>query len=195
MSGFLRDLRCAFRLLAKSPAFTAVAVLTLAIGIAANTAIFSAVYPILFAPLPYRHANRILMIWDIFQGERSDITFHTFREVSARSYSFEAVGVLEPWRPTMSGLSQPALGASRAHILAMMLGQGMLLTILGSLIGLAGAAFVTRAMAALLFGVSRFDPITYFGVIGLLALVSAAACWAPAWRATKIDPNVALRYE
>ena len=107
MSGLLRDLRYALRLLAKAPAFTAVAVLTLAIGIGANTAIFSAVYPILFAPLPYPHASRIVMIWDIFEGERSDITFHTFREVSSRSHSFDAISALEPWRPTMSGLSQP----------------------------------------------------------------------------------------
>jgi len=107
MSGFLRDLRYAFRLLAKSPAFTALAVLTLAIGIGANTAIFSAVYPILFAPLPYPHSSRIVMIWDIFQGERSDLTFHTFREVSSRSYSFDAISALEPWRPTMSGFSEP----------------------------------------------------------------------------------------
>jgi putative ABC transport system permease protein len=107
MSGFPRDLRYAFRFLAKSPAFTAVAVLTLAIGIGANTAIFSAVYPILFAPLPYPRASRIVMIWDIFQGERSDLTFHTFREVSSRSYSFDAISALEPWHPTMTGLWQP----------------------------------------------------------------------------------------
>jgi putative ABC transport system permease protein len=107
MSGLLQDLRYAFRLLAKSPAFTAVAVLTLAIGIGTNAAIYSAVYPILFAPLPYPHSSRIVMMWDIFQGERSDITFHTFREVSSRSYSFDTTSALEPWRPTMTGVSQP----------------------------------------------------------------------------------------
>jgi ABC-type lipoprotein release transport system permease subunit len=50
-------------------------------------------------------------------------------------------------------------------------------------------------MIALLFGISRLDPVAYGGAIALLAAVSAVACWAPAWRATKVDPMVVLRYE
>jgi putative ABC transport system permease protein len=88
-----------------------------------------------------------------------------------------------------------ALGASRGNILSLVIGQGMILATLGSAIGLVAAAAVSPAMIALLFGVSRLDPITYFGVIVLLGGVSAAACWAPAWRATKVDPMVVLRYE
>ncbi|HKF39770.1 MAG TPA: hypothetical protein VKB21_01725, partial [Candidatus Acidoferrum sp.] len=53
----------------------------------------------------------------------------------------------------------------------------------------------SRALGSLLFGVSRLDRITYFSVIALVVFVSALACWAPARRATKVDPNVALRYE
>ena len=68
MGNVLQDLRFALRLLAKSPAFTAVAVLALALGIGANTAIFSAVSPILFEPLPYPQASRIMMILDIFRA-------------------------------------------------------------------------------------------------------------------------------
>jgi putative ABC transport system permease protein len=69
----------------------------------------------------------------------------------------------------------------------------MTLTGLGVLIGLGGAAAATRAIATLLFGVSRLDPITYLGVIGLLAAFSAIACWAPAWRAARVDPSITLR--
>ncbi|MGB7434893.1 MAG: ABC transporter permease [Candidatus Acidiferrum sp.] len=63
--------------------------------------------PILFAPLPYPHAGQVMMIWDIFQGSRSDVTFHTFRELTTRSYSFESAAALEPWRPTMTGANEP----------------------------------------------------------------------------------------
>jgi len=94
-------------MLAKAPGFTALAVLTLALGIGANTAIFSVVSPILFEPLPYPHAGRIVMIWDIFEGSRSDVTFHTYRELARRTYSFDALAGMEPWRPTMTGPAEP----------------------------------------------------------------------------------------
>jgi putative ABC transport system permease protein len=86
-----------------------------------------------------------------------------------------------------------ALGASRGEILALVLRQGMALTVLGIAIGLAGAATATRALASMLFGISALDPITYAGVIAVLALVSAIACWTPAWRAARVDPSVTLR--
>src|SRR5207302_10111538 len=68
------DLRHAVRQLRADPSFTAVAVCTLALGIGASTAIFSAVNPVIFEPLPYPHAARVLMIWDTSQGTRADIT-------------------------------------------------------------------------------------------------------------------------
>jgi len=88
-----------------------------------------------------------------------------------------------------------ALGASRHSILALVLRQGMTLTGFGVVIGLAGAIAVSKALGALLFGVSRLDPLTYAAVIGVLAVVSVIACGVPAWRAARIDPMVALRYE
>jgi hypothetical protein len=106
-SSFVQDLRYGFRMLWKSPGFSVVAVLTLALGIGATTAIFSAVNPILFEPLPYPRASRILTIWDTFQGKHSDVTFHTYREVAARNRSFESISVLEPWQPTMTGPAEP----------------------------------------------------------------------------------------
>ena len=88
-----------------------------------------------------------------------------------------------------------ALGATRANILALVLRQGMLLTALGVAIGLVGATAATQAVTAMLFGISRLDPITYFGVIALLAIVSAIACAVPAWRAARVDPAITLRAE
>src|SRR5258708_6754347 len=87
------DLRYGARRLRKNPGFAAVSVLTLALGIGASTAIFSAVNPILFEPLPYPNPGRIVMIWDIFNGARGDVTFHTYREVAERSRSFDALAV------------------------------------------------------------------------------------------------------
>ncbi|HEX3159493.1 MAG TPA: ABC transporter permease [Gemmatimonadaceae bacterium] len=88
-----------------------------------------------------------------------------------------------------------ALGASRGRIVVGVLRQGMTLTGLGVAIGLAGAAAASQSIAALLFGVSRLDPVTYLGVVTLLGLVSLIACWVPAWRAARVDPAIALRTE
>ncbi|HKW89828.1 MAG TPA: ABC transporter permease [Candidatus Acidoferrales bacterium] len=107
MRHLLQDVRYAWRMLAKAPGFTIVAVLTLALGIGANTAIFSAVNPILFEPLPYAHPERILMIWGIFQGERSQISFHNYRELLGRNLTFDALAIFEPWQPGMSGRDEP----------------------------------------------------------------------------------------
>jgi ABC-type antimicrobial peptide transport system permease subunit len=88
-----------------------------------------------------------------------------------------------------------ALGATRADILSLIVGQGMTLAALGVVIGLVGAAAATRGLTTLLYEVTALDPVTYGGVVVLLAAVSAAACWLPAWRAARIDPTAALRSE
>jgi putative ABC transport system permease protein len=88
-----------------------------------------------------------------------------------------------------------ALGAQRAHVLGLVLGQTLTLTALGTGLGLAGAAAMTRALRALLFGLTPLDPATFIGVAALFAIVATLAALLPAHRATRVDPLVALRNE
>jgi putative ABC transport system permease protein len=88
-----------------------------------------------------------------------------------------------------------ALGATTRGVLAMVIGQGLKMTMIGLGAGLAGAFVLTRWMASQLFEVSATDPLTFVVVGVLLSVVGLAACFVPARRAAKVDPMVALRYE
>jgi predicted permease len=88
-----------------------------------------------------------------------------------------------------------ALGAGAPAVLRLVLSQGMVTTIVGVTIGLAGSFVLTRAMQSLLFGVSATDPVTLAGVALLLGFAALLASYIPARRASKVDPIVALRYE
>lgn len=103
------DLRLAARRLLHAAGFTVVSALTLALGIGASTAIFSAIKPVLLEPLPYPHSSRLVTIWDVFKGERADVTFHTYREILARSRSLGALAAADkiPWQPTLINAMQP----------------------------------------------------------------------------------------
>ena len=88
-----------------------------------------------------------------------------------------------------------ALGAQPGNILGLVVRQGMQLAVIGIALGLVGAAFLTRVMASLLFGVSATDALTFGAVAALLAVVAFFATAIPARRATAVDPMVALRDE
>jgi len=88
-----------------------------------------------------------------------------------------------------------ALGAQRRRIVAMVMRQGLLLTIAGTVIGLAGAVALTRVMATMLFGISATDLATFSVVPLVLLIVAVLACFVPAHRATRVDPQVALRVD
>jgi predicted permease len=88
-----------------------------------------------------------------------------------------------------------ALGAAQSSVLTQVMRQGLLLTSVGVVAGLAGALGLNRVIASLLFGVEPTDPVTIVGVVATIALVAAAACWVPAWRASRVDPSDVLRQD
>ena len=88
-----------------------------------------------------------------------------------------------------------ALGAQPRQVLRLVAGQGLRLTLLGIALGLAGTLAAARALRSILIGVGPADPVTYAGVSVLLVGVALAAALAPAWRAARVDPVVALRHE
>jgi putative ABC transport system permease protein len=88
-----------------------------------------------------------------------------------------------------------ALGADRAHVLRMVVGEGARLALAGVAIGIAASLIITRLLSSLLFGISATDPITFLGVAALLSLVALIASYIPARHAMGLDPNTALRYE
>ncbi len=88
-----------------------------------------------------------------------------------------------------------ALGATREHILWLVLRRGLSLVIAGLVIGIGSALWLTKIIASQLFGVSPTDPLTFVAVALAMTMVSLAACFIPARRATRVDPMIALRSE
>ena len=88
-----------------------------------------------------------------------------------------------------------ALGAQHGHVARMILSRGLILTMVGLMLGLAGALALGRYLETLLFEVKPADPVTVAAATGVLLAVAIAAAYIPARTATKVDPMIALRYE
>jgi putative ABC transport system permease protein len=112
MENFMQDVRFGFRMLAKSPVFTAIAVITLALGIGANTAIFSVVNTVLLARLPYREPNRLVMVWgsNQQQGEgNSPVSPGVFAAWTAEAHVFEEMAASSDNFVTINGAGDPEM--------------------------------------------------------------------------------------
>jgi predicted permease len=108
MSTLLQDLRYGLRMLARSPGFTAMAVLTLALGIGASTAIFSVVYGVLLRPLPYPQPDRIVELWEVdAKGGRMQFADPNFADVRSQNHSLQGVAEYAAWLASVSGGSEP----------------------------------------------------------------------------------------
>jgi putative ABC transport system permease protein len=145
-----------------------------------------------------RIASKDMLIGDSLQGTRfNTVLLGLFAAVALALAVVGIYGVVS-WNVTQRtreiGIRQ-ALGANRASVLRLVVGQSMRVVVLGLLVGVAGALAVARAMQSLLFEISAFDPLTFLAVAGLLGLSALLACWIPARRATKVDPTIALRAE
>ncbi len=97
-----QDVRYSLRILRKSPGFTAVAMLTLALGIGANTAIFSLVNGVLLRPLPYRNPDRLTMVWEKSRdGSPENVGYATYLDWKNQNKSFEQLAIYSSWQPVL----------------------------------------------------------------------------------------------
>src|SRR5262245_31521649 len=110
MDNFLKDLKYALRNLLKRPGFTAIAVLTVALGIGANSMIFSILNALILKPLPFPDPERIVALWDKVPSrgvERNEVTLANYLDWRAQNRSFEQLGIYRWWSTNLSGNENP----------------------------------------------------------------------------------------
>src|SRR5207245_10539063 len=142
-----QDVRFALRSLRRQPAFTAIAVITLALGIGANTAIFSVINSVVLTPLPYREPHRLVMVWETRPGgDRPLVSYRNFEDWRQRQRGFEDIGVYYPWASfTMTGRGD-AERVDGALVSGYFLQLLVLLTALGRIVRQEGDYAVTEGV-------------------------------------------------
>jgi hypothetical protein len=217
-----RDVRYALRQLRKSPGFAITAIVTLALGIGANTVMFTLVDSIMLRPLPFAHQEQLMRI----SGTTSEVFPKGWiRELATHSSSFASIsGFGADVESNIANADSPdrvfgaavmvnaldtlgthpalgsffirlALGARRWQIVSGIVKQSLLLAGGGSLAGLIAAFGLTHLLHSFLFEVSAIDPLTFCAVPLVMMLVALIAAGIPAWRAAALDPMRALRAE
>jgi putative ABC transport system permease protein len=113
MAGVREDIKFGFRTLLKSPAFSVAAIVVLALGIGANTAIFSVIYAVLIKPLPFEEPSRLVQIWHVpppkqFPGiTQFSVSPGNYLDWEAQSHAFDGMAVFRPSRVNLTGVGRP----------------------------------------------------------------------------------------
>ena len=110
MESLLGDIRYALRNLLRRPGFTLIAVITLAVGIGANTAIFSAIHALLLKPLPFPELDRVVAIWDKFPSRgvmHNEVTVANYLDWQSQTQSFEQLALYRWWNANLTGIDPP----------------------------------------------------------------------------------------
>ena len=175
----VRDLRYAFRGLARSPLFTSVALLSIALGIGANTAIFTLVDEVLLRRLPVKSPDQLVL----FNGARN----HYGSNSGGNMLSFP---MYEDFRDDFV-----ERGTAPGGVVWLVMREVLVLVGSGIALGLIASWGLSRLVSSQLYGVSGSDPMTIAGACLLLAFVALLAGYIPARRATRVNPVLALRYE
>ena len=239
MDTLFQDLRYAIRTLARSPGFTAAAVVALALGVGGSSAIFSVLEGVVLRPLAAPQPEQLVRLYETVPGDAPGHDRNPYSTQAldkdqplANPRTLEAVigeslgerrfpmmlltvfgvvalvlaslgiyGVMAysvAQRAKEIGIRM-ALGAPTTQVLRTVVGSGMRLAVIGVGIGLSVALLVsvvvTEAAKATLYEVSTTDPVTFLAVSVLLLGVAALASWAPARRASRVDPMLSLRAE
>jgi len=202
------DVKFALRQLRKSSGFTAAALITLALGIGADAAVFSLFDTVLLHPLPYRDPGRLMQVTEVEPSQGTDefgVAIQEAQDYQRRSQTFAEMGTFESGDFDLTDEGEPLrVNAARvSHSVFPMLGVAPILgrTFVAQEDGYGNhhvavlAALSTSLLRTHLYHVNRFDSITFCSVPGLLLGVTLLAVFVPARRAASVDPMKALRSE
>jgi putative ABC transport system permease protein len=203
-------------MLRKNPGFTALAVLALAVGIGANTAIFSLAWALLRKPVTLPDLDRLTMIVNLAPSQNMNwnpVSPADFLDWQSQSRSFDQMAAYRVANLNLTGIGEPervigsfvtanyfnvlgvrvAMGAQKRDVLGLVLRRGTILTLAGLIVGVPLSFLLARSLAGLFFGVGATDLVIFSGAILVLTGIAILACYIPARRAMRIDPVIALR--